>query len=192
MLVLLEAMLPFFLCFESRRPQARELAVIAGLCAVAVAGRAALFMLPQCKPVLAVAIIAGAALGGETGFLVGAVSMLASNMLFAQGPWTPWQMFAAGIIGFLGGKLFSVRRGRGAMALFGAAASVVIYGGLLNTASALLWADTPTWPLLLSYYVAGLPMDCVQGVATALFLWFAAGPMLEKLDRLKGKYRLME
>ena len=192
LLVLLEAMLPFFLCFESRRPQARELAVIAGLCAVAVAGRAALFMLPQCKPVLAVAIIAGAALGGETGFLVGAVSMLASNMLFAQGPWTPWQMFAAGIIGFLGGKLFSVRRGRGAMALFGAAASVVIYGGLLNTASALLWADTPTWPLLLSYYVAGLPMDCVQGVATALFLWFAAGPMLEKLDRLKGKYRLME
>ena len=70
LLVLLEAMLPFFLCFESRRPQARELAVIAGLCAVAVAGRAALFMLPQCKPVLAVAIIAGAALGGETGFLV--------------------------------------------------------------------------------------------------------------------------
>ena len=78
------------------------------------------------------------------------------------------------------------------MALFGAAASVVIYGGLLNTASALLWADTPTWPLLLSYYVAGLPMDCVQGAATALFLWFAAGPMLEKLDRLKVKYRLME
>lgn len=78
LLVLLECMAPFFLIFEGRKPKARELAVIAVLCAAGVAGRAAFFMLPQCKPVLALTILAGAALGGETGFLVGAVTMLAS------------------------------------------------------------------------------------------------------------------
>ena len=119
LLVLLECMVPFFLIFESRKPQARELVIIAVLCAIALAGRAAFFMLPQFKPVMALTIIAGVAFGGETGFLVGAVTMLTSNMLFSQGPWTPWQMFSMGIIGFLAGVLF--RRG----CCFGAAGACV-------------------------------------------------------------------
>ena len=89
LLVLLECMLPFFLIFEGRKPQARELVIIAVLCAIGIAGRAALFMLPQFKPVMAVTIIAGVAFGGETGFLVGAMTMLASNVLFGQGATDP-------------------------------------------------------------------------------------------------------
>ncbi|MFR0857092.1 MAG: ABC transporter ATP-binding protein [Oscillibacter sp.] len=85
LLMVLEAMLPFFLTFEGRKPRARELVVTAVLCALGVAGRAAFFMLPQCKPVLALTILAGAALGGETGFLVGAATMLVSNILFRRG-----------------------------------------------------------------------------------------------------------
>ena len=120
--VLLECMVPFFLVFEGRKPQARELVLVASLCALGVAGRAAFFMLPQFKPVLALTIISGVALGGETGFLVGAMTMLASNVLFSQGPWTPFQMFAMGIIGFLAGVLFRrgwLRRSRGALILSG-------------------------------------------------------------------------
>jgi len=41
-LVILEAMLPFFLTFEARRPQARELVIIAVMAALAVAGRVAI------------------------------------------------------------------------------------------------------------------------------------------------------
>ena len=93
-LLLLEAMLPFALLFERRRPQARELVVIAVLCAIGVAGRAAFAMLPSFKPVMAVVILAGIALGCETGFLVGAVTMFVSNFFFGQGPWTPWQMLS--------------------------------------------------------------------------------------------------
>lgn len=90
--------------------------LIAVLCALGVAGRAAFFMLPQFKPVMALTIISGVALGGETGFLVGAVTMLVSNILFSQGAWTPFQMFCMGIIGFLAGVLFRkglLRRSRG-------------------------------------------------------------------------------
>ena len=35
-------------------------------------------------------------------------------------------------------------------------------------------------------------MDCVHAAATWLFLWFTAEPMLEKLDRIKVKYGLVE
>ena len=195
LLILLECMAPFFLLFEGRKPQARELVVIAVLCAVAVAGRAALFMLPQCKPVMALTILAGVAFGGEAGFLVGAMTMLLSNLLFAQGPWTPYQMFAMGIIGFLAGLLFRrglLRRSRVSLAVFGALAAIVVYGGIMNPVSALLWSQALNGAVLLTYYLSGFPMDLIQAIATFLFLWFAAEPMLEKLERIKVKYGLME
>ena len=196
LLVLIECMLPFVLVFEGRKPKARELVTIAVLCAIGIAGRSLFFMLPQFKPVLALTIITGVALGGETGFLVGAVTMLTSNMLFSQGPWTPWQMFAMGIIGFLAGVLFKkglLRRTRISLAVFGALSAVIIYGVIMNTSSALMFSpQSINFKMLLAYYVTGLPMDLIHGFSTALFLLLVAEPMLEKLDRIKVKYGLIE
>ena len=195
LVIMLEMMLPFFMVFESRKPQARELVIIAVLCAIGVAGRAAFFMLPEFKPVWATTIIAGVALGGETGFLVGAMTMLASNVMFSQGPWTPWQMFAMGIIGFLAGVLFRkglLRRSRVSLCIYGALACIIIYGGIMNPASAIMYVQELSWSAVLPYFVSGFPVDCVHAAATWIFLWFAAEPMLEKLDRIKVKYGLVE
>ena len=196
LLVLIECMVPFFLVFESRKPKARELVTIAVLCAIGVAGRSAFFMLPQFKPVMALVIIAGVAFGGETGFLVGAVTMMVSNVLFSQGPWMPWQMFSMGIIGFLAGILFRkglLRRSRGSLATFGAFAAVIIYGGIMNPAAALMYnTQSINWEIILAYYVSGLPMDLIHSAATVIFIFLAAEPMLEKLDRIKVKYGLVE
>ncbi len=192
--ILLEAMIPFFLVFEGKKPQARELVILAVLCAIGIAGRAVLFALPQFKPVMALTILAGVAFGGEAGFLVGGVTMLASNMLFGQGPWTLWQMFCMGIIGFLSGVLYRkgiLRRGRGSLAVFGAVAAIFIFGGLINPSYAIVYnSGNLSWKILLPYYISGLPMDCVQAAATALFLYLGAGPLLDKLDRIKLKYGL--
>lgn len=196
LLVLFECMLPFVLVFEGRKPQARELVTIAVLCAIGIAGRSLFFMLPHFKPVLALTIIAGVALGGETGFVVGAVTMLTSNMLLSQGPWTPWQMFAMGIIGFLAGVLFKkgwLRRTRMSLAIFGIICAVIIYGGIMNPAAALIASpQSVSLEMVLAYYVTGLPLDLMHGVSTALFLILVAEPMLEKLDRIKVKYGLIE
>ena len=194
-LVLLECMAPFALIFEGRKPKARELVLIAALCALAVAGRAALFMLPGFKPVAALVILSGVAFGGETGFLVGAMSMLTSNVLFGQGPWTPFQMFAMGLIGFLAGVSFQkglLRAGRAPLAIFGAVSVVLIYGGIMNPASAILYQPNLSLSVLKAYYLTGFPFDLVHAAATALFLWFGAEPMLEKLERVKRKYGLTE
>ena len=196
LLVLLECMLPFVLVFEGRKPKVRELVTIAVISAIGIAGRNLFFMLPQFKPVMALTIIAGVALGGETGFLVGAVTMLISNMLFSQGPWTPWQMFAMGIIGFLAGILFKkgwLRRTRMSLAVFGVLSAIIIYGGVMNSASALMFSpQSINLKMLFAYYVTGFPMDLVHGFSTALFLLLVAEPMLEKLERIKVKYGLIE
>ena len=117
-------------------------------------------MLPQFKPVMALTIIAGVAFGGETGFLVGAMTMLASNVLFFAGPWTPFQMFSMGIIGFLAGVLFRkgwLRRSRGALAVFGGIVTFVIYGAIMNPVSALIYGAEMNWQTLLTYYITGFP-----------------------------------
>jgi len=191
LLMVLEAMLPFFLTFEGRNPRARELVVTAVLCALGVAGRAAFFMLPQCKPVLALTILAGAALGGETGFLVGAATMLVSNILFSQGPWTPWQMLGMGLCGFLAGLVFHrgrAPRNRGTLCVFGVVSAFAVYGILLNAYSALLATGALTWQSLAVYCASGFAMDAVQAISTVIFLWFFTEPMLDKLERVKIKY----
>lgn len=195
LMIILESMLPFALIFESRKPQARELVIIAVLCAIGVAGRVAFFMLPQFKPVVAVVIIAGVAFGGEAGFLVGAVTGFVSNMFFGQGPLTPWQMFAFGVIGFLAGILFRkglLLRSRTALCVYGGLATFLIYGGIMNPAAMLTSQPNPTWEMLWPYYLQGIPFDLVHALATVVFLYIAAEPMLEKLDRIKVKYGLVE
>lgn len=194
LMVLLEIMAPFALLFERRGPSARELVLLAVLAALAVAGRAAFSALPQFKPVLALVMISGVALGGESGFLVGALSMLLSNMMFGQGPWTPWQMFAMGLCGFLAGVLYQrglLRRGRVSLCIFGALAAIIVYGGIMNFASAILWHGDLSWKLIGAYYLSGFPVDCIQAAATVCFLWLFGEPMLEKLDRIKVKYGLL-
>ena len=122
MLIILQTMIPFAMVFEDRKPQAREIVIIAVLCALGVAGRAAFFMVPQFKPVAAIIIISGIALGGESGFLVGAMTMFLSNVFYSHGPWTPWQMFAMGIIGLIAGVFYQkgwLRRDRLSLAIFG-------------------------------------------------------------------------
>lgn len=188
-------MLPFFLIFEGRKPQARELLTIAVLVAIAVAGRAAFFMVPSFKPVVAVTIISAVCFGAESGFLVGALSMLSSNMLFGQGPWTPWQMFAAGIIGFLAGILFQkgwLKARKISLCIYGFLATVFIYGGIMNPASLVMTSYAITKRNLLAIYMSGLPVDLVHASATVIFLWIASKQMIEKLERIKVKYGMIE
>ena len=142
--------------FEQRKPQARELIIVSILCAIAIAGRAAFYMLPQFKPVAALVIIAGVCFGGETGFLVGAITGFVSNFFFGQGPWTPWQMFSFGIIGFISGVLFRkgfLRKSRASLCMFGFAATLVIYGGIMNPASVIIWQAEPNAAMIISSYI---------------------------------------
>ena len=193
LLVLVEGMLPFFLLFEGRRPQARELVLLGVLCALGVAGRIAFAPLPQVKPIAAVVILSGVALGGEAGFLIGAVTALVSNFYFGQGPWTPYQMFALGLLGFLAGLLFYRRRQppRAVLCLYGFLSVLLVYGGIMNPAAVLMAQSAPTLSMFIAAYAAGLPMDLVHALSTVAFLFFAARPMLSRLDRVKQKYGLI-
>lgn len=193
-LVLLEVMLPFVLLFEGRKPQARELILISVLCAIAVASRTIFSALPQFKPMLALIVITGVCFGCETGFFTGAITAFVSNFFLGQGPWTPWQMFAFGLIGFLSGLFFRkglIPRSRLPLCLFGGFCALVLYGGIMNASHVILYQEHPTITMFLSAIATGFSFDLIHAGATVFFLWIFALPMLEKLERVKIKYGLL-
>lgn len=185
-----ETIIPFFVMFEKRKPRAKEIVIVAVMCALAVVGRVAFEALPQFKPVAAIVIISGIMLGGEAGFLVGALSAFVSNFFFGQTPFTPWQMLAFGLIGFISGILFrkGMPRKRIWVCLFGFFATFIIYGGILNPVSVILGQPNPTAEMFLTAYVTGFAFDIVHSLATVVFLFFIARPLGEKISRIKKKY----
>ena len=193
-LIIIELLIPFFLKFEGRKPQARELVVIAVLCALSVAARVAI-PVPNFKAIYAIIMIAGIALGPETGFLVGAVSALSSNFFLSQGPYTPWQMMAYGAGGMLTGFLF--RQGRLPrtpllMGISGFLGVLLLVGPLLDTCTVFLAPISMNFSSVLAIYISGFPVNVSQGLSTFAVLFLLGNPMLEKLDRIKVKYGMME
>ncbi|MDO4562645.1 MAG: ATP-binding cassette domain-containing protein [Clostridia bacterium] len=198
LLIVLESIAAFCTVFEKRSPHAREIVTLSTLAALAVASRLVFFALPQFKPLAAVVIIAGVSLGAEAGFLVGAVAAFVSNMFFGQGPWTPWQMFAFGMVGAVAGALFNspilqnLKKKKTPLCVFGALAVMLIYGGIMNAASVLMWQQNPTVQMFSAEYVSGVPFDAVHATGVVFFLYFAAEPILEKIERIKNKYGVMK
>ena len=195
LIVVVAAMLPFFMMFEGRKPKAREIMVISVLAAIGVAGRAAFFMLPSFKPIAAIVILTGVSFGGEAGFLVGCMIMMISNIFMGHGPWTPWQMFSFGVIGFLAGILYQkgiLKARKLDLCIYGFLSIFLIYGGIMNPASILMSYGYITKESLIAYYISGAPVDLVHTTSTVIFLWFMSGPLLEKLERIKRKYGLIE
>ena len=162
-LILLEIMLPFFLAFEGRKPQARELVVIAVLCALAIAGRVVI-PIPNFKATYAIIMLSAVAFGPESGFLIGAMTALVSNFFFGQGPHTPWQMMAYGMGGFLAGLLFYGRERTNPRldmvmkTAFGFFAVVLAVGPLLDACTVFTTGATPTWKFALAVFTAGFPI----------------------------------
>ncbi len=197
-LLVLYGLVPLLAGFERSRPGAREVALVAALCALAVAARAAFAFVPHFKPVAGLVAIAGIACGPRTGFVVGSVAMLASNLMFGQGPWTPWQMLAYGLVGLMFGLLAQrgvvpvapwSRRQRLAVGAAAGAFVLLVAGPLLDTSSLFLFAGrTPTLASALAIYGAGLVPNALQAAATFATVALAGSALVAMIARVRCKH----
>ncbi len=177
-----------WLAYERRRPSARMLAVVATLAAMAALGRDAFVALPEVKPITAMTLVVGYALGPLPGFTVGALGMLASNIVLGQGPYTPWQMAAWGLVGLAGAALGALsRRGLGRVGL--ALACMVAALGAKEIMNIYTWtigaSHTPA--ALLATAAAAIPFDVVDAVASLLFGLAFATELAQLLARMRTR-----
>ena len=192
--VIIELMIPFFMAFEGRKPQARELVIVAVMCAIAIVARVAI-PIPHFKAIFAIIMLAGVAFGPETGFMVGAISAFVSNFFYTQGAYTPWQMFSYGAGGMLAGFAFAkgrLERTPLIMAIFGFFTVVLMVGPLLDLTGVFLMITSVNSTSVIAVLLSGFPANITQAVCTALVLALLGMPLLKILDRVKLKYGLLE
>jgi len=107
LMILVLTMAPFFMVFERRKPKAREIVLIAVMCALTVCAQMICGLTLPIRAGTAIIVACGIALGPEAGFLIGSLARFVLNFYAGQGPWTPWQMFCWGLLGFLAGLAFN-------------------------------------------------------------------------------------
>ncbi|MDO4502299.1 MAG: ECF transporter S component [Coriobacteriia bacterium] len=193
MLVALLCLMVFFAGYERSRPPLKQIMPTVVLAALAAAGRMIFAPIPDFKPVSAIAIIAGVVFGKRCGFMVGALAALVSNFFFGQGPWTPWQMYAWGLMGYMAGVLAShgAFKRPAVLYAYGFLAPFLGYGLILNSWYVVGFVHPLTWPAVVAAFAAAAALDLTHGVATVVFLLALYEPWKRKLQRIKNKYDLM-
>lgn len=183
--------IPFYARFESRKVRAEEIVLLAELAAIAAVVRVPFAAIPSVQPTSFVVMTAGLALGGERGFLVGSLAALVSNIFLGQGPWTPWQMFAWGMMGLSAGVLGKSRLGksRAVRVIFGFGWGL-IFGWFMNLWYLCSMGQDVSWPFYLLACLASLPMDLAHGAGNVFFLLLFEPRFLAILQRIRLKYRL--
>ena len=192
--VLIIAILPVLFRFEKKSVTSGEIALMATMIALAVASRAAFYLIPQVKPIAAVVVVSAVCFGAERGYLIGAFSAFVSNFLFGQGYWTPYQMMALGLVGLLSGIIFRfVKVNRFTLAAVGFVLSTVLYGLIVDLSTIFaVYGNNITLKGVLSVYGAGAPFSLIFGLTTAAFLLIFGEAFIKKLDRINTKYEIIK
>lgn len=190
MIIALSACIPIYYRYERKELNIKELVLIAVLTATAVLGRFLFYMVPAITPMTAIIIISGICLGTEAGFLVGSLSAITSNMLFGQGPWTPFQMFSWGLIGFLAGVPLIqkiLKKSYWFLAFYG------ILAGLFFSFFMDIWTVFSidqyfSWQRYLALLISAAPYTISYCFSNAFFACFLFRTMEKKLQRILLKY----
>lgn len=182
--------------FESRKVEARELVLLAVLAAIAAVGRIPFASIPSVQPTSFVIMISGYVFGAESGFMIGAVAALASNMILGQGPWTPWQMTAWGLIGLTAGLLRNTAFMNHSLGriLFGIIWGF-LFGWIMN-----IWGffsftqstGTITLNEIITYFAGSAFFDSLHAFSNAVLLVFFGNSWIKTLIRFKRKYGLIK
>ena len=182
------ALILFYASFDKKIVGTRRMVIIAVMTALSVIGRAVFSMIPAFKPITSIVIITAIWIGPESGFLVGSLTAVISNFQFGQGPWTPFQMFAWGMIGLIAGYLGDpLRRSRVALAVYGAFAGIA-YSMIMDVWTVLWYGEGFKWELYVAALATAVPYTIGYAVSNMIFLLVLGRPFGEKLQRVKIKY----
>ena len=178
------SLLLFITGFDKRKIGSRRMVIAAIMIALCVVGR----FIPFFKPITAITVITAVYLGSETGFLVGSLSAFISNFYFGQGPWTPFQMLAWGLIGFIAGCLGRYLKKNKPLLLIYGVLSGAAYSFIMDIWTVMGYNGEFSTELYLAALATALPYTILYAVSNFIFLFFLEKPFGEKLERIKLKY----
>lgn len=193
--ILIAAVIPYLLKDKLKLVTPAHFITILVLSIIAILSRALFIYIPHFKPMTAIVIIASIACCKEAGLVVGVFSSFMSNFIFGQGAYSPWQMYAYGIAGFIAGLLYEkhvIKKDRLFLSIFGALLVIILVGPILDTCSIFMTPNIKLTANYISIYKSGFPVNLVHASATFLTILIISKPMFEKIARANKKYGLFK
>lgn len=174
-LVLIGVIYTVFRLFEKSKPKVEYIVLLAILVAISVVGRLVGMSIPGLQLASFIIIMVGIVYGGETGFLVGVLTALVSDLFLGLGYWTFFQMIAWGLMGYTSG-LFSEKLDNIYFRVVFGFVWAFIYGFITDFAM-FPFMSTINLSSLATLYIAAIPLDLVHGIVNAILLaivykWF--------------------
>lgn len=180
--------LPFFVTFENKKTTTSYLVLVAVMTALSVTGRFLFAPIPFFKPVSAIVILTALSLGGQAGFVTGAMSALVSNFYFGQGPWTPFQMLAWGLIGFFAGVLSKKLSKNIIMLSVYSALAGLFYSLVMDLWTVLFMDGILNIKRYFAVLLTSAPVTLAYAISNVIFILVLSKPVGDTLSRLVKKY----
>lgn len=167
----------------------KQLSLIAALTATAALGRVPFAALPGVQPTSFLILVTGLVFGPQAGFMTGAMSALVSNFFLGQGPWTPWQMMAWGLMGFSAGYLrrLNPKNMPWSLAVF-AGLWGYIFGWIQNIGFTVLFIYPVTLKAYLGSCLLSALFDSFHALTNFLLCLFLAAPVIKILAGQGGRF----
>ena len=183
--------LPMLIRIERKNLREEELVILAVMIAIASISRVPFAGWASVQPKSFVVLISGAAFGAEAGFFIGSMSAFVSNLFLGQGPWTPWQMFAWGLMGLSAGILrhTALIKNRYLRIIYGFLWGIV-FGWIVNMWFVLSVGQAITVKTLFAAMLSSITMDVMHAACNAVFLGLFGETWLRILARHQSKFGL--
>lgn len=175
--------------FEKSSLGTKEIAVLATLSAFAAISRLPFAAIPNVQPTTFIVAISGYVFGPYAGFLVGSTTAFVSNIFLGQGPWTPWQMFAWGLVGAVSGL---IGKKKGGISVLAFSLICFLYGfmfdWIMNLWHVLGFIKPLNIKTIMLAYLTGLTFDIMHACGNFVFSMI----FFEKFQKvlLRSKKRL--
>ncbi len=191
--IILLALLAIMILYEKKEEKSKEIAVIAILGTFSAVARVPFAAIPNVQPCTFIILVSGYAFGPFAGFMIGAETALLSNFFLGQGPWTPWQMFAWGIIGIIGWvfrKIMYRKKHEFLTFLIVGLLSGYLYGIIMNVWYWLAFVYPLTWQSFLMVEATSVWFDTLHALGNAIFIDLFAIDFIKLLERYRIRYGL--
>jgi len=180
--------LAIFFEFESKALGSKEIALVAMLGTISAVLRIPFVAIPSVQPCSYLIICSGYVFGPVAGFMVGALTVLASNFFIGlHGPYTPYQILAWGLLGVVAGYLRRFKLGVPQLVLLGVSGAY-LYGWIVN-----IWGWTAfIYPLTLEsfivYQLNSIWFDTFHAIGNAVFLGLFGVRTITILERFRKRF----
>lgn len=186
--IILAAIWAVFLSYEKQGVNTKEISLIATMATLAAVMRIPFAAIISVQPTTFIVMITGYVFGARAGFMVGAIGAFVSNLFLGQGPWTPWQMLAWGLVGWTMGLLGRKQKGYNyPIFILTAFFWGYIFGWIMNFWHWLGFIYPLNLKTFLATYIISIPADTLHSVGNVIFTLIFGKTLYTILNRYKAK-----